>query len=871
MKLQFESNQSYQLDAIKAAVDLLTGLGPTSSVPTWSEPREQGHFAVAGCIANQVDLTDEDLLVNLRKVQEVAGLTKSDNLDGRDFSVEMETGTGKTYVYLRTILELNKTYGLTKFVIVVPNVAIKEGVAKSIQITRAHFSSIYGKQLYEARTFSSKRLSEARQFAGSNLLQVLLINIDAFNKAANIINQPNELLGNIRPIDLLASVRPVVILDEPQNMEGDVARSAIARLNPCFTLRYSATHKTKYNLIYRLTPVQAYALRLVKRIEVISVLPERDPGKAFVNLLKIVAKRRGVQVKIEIDAKVGDRVVRRTHSLNGTGQNLFDLSGGLPAYHDLYITGADAAREVIELSNGTIVELERDAGTNDDLMKAQITETVREHLEKELAAVRGFLEGHRPKILSLFFIDRVANYAPREGKIRKWFEAVFEEFRTHPRYAELSLPEAKHVHRGYFSIMRGAAKDTSGASAADEDTYALIMREKERLLSRSEPVRYIFSHSALREGWDNPNVFQICTLNETRSEIKKRQEIGRGMRLPVDESGQRIRLPAVNFLTVVANESYETFARKLQTEIEEESGVPFTHVIPNRRARRSIGLVNGWSQDTNFRSLWDAIAGVSILTCTLDTASLISRAAMLIGTSPQINAPRIIARRASVEIADTGVEGKLLVERSSGLRRERARLPNPLEWLQRRVGLSRSTLHDMLVGSGRLSDFLKNSDQFLQQSLSAIESALTEELVKGASYAPVANQKIDSQLFLKQIVEAYDDRLVPVTKSITTHIEAESATEVAFVKALEARQDVPLYLKLPSWFAVPTPAGDYWPDWGIVKVENGQKSLYLVRETKSSWDPQQLRGKEVAKISCAARHFASIGAAFGVVTSATQI
>jgi len=869
MKLQFDPHQDYQRQAVAAVVDIFAGQQRAAAPLGW--PAVPGDmFASLGGVGNALTLADDQMLTNLRAVQGAGKLSLSEGVARKDFSIEMETGTGKTYVYLRTALQLNQTYGFTKFVVVVPTVAIREGVTKTIEITREHFAALFAGQQYETRTFSSARLSDVRLFAASTAIQILVINIDAFNKASNVIRRPHEAMGGLAPIDMLAQCHPIVILDEPQNMESDAARMAIRSLNPLCTLRYSATHRNVEHLVHRLSPVDAYELGLVKRIEVLSVLPERDPAIAHVVLKSIEAKKKGIVAKIEIDVNAGGSTTRRTVKLERTGVDLFDLSGNLYAYKGLLVKSMNAAQGEIELSDGTIVSLQDRPQSNDAMMKSQVEETVREHLEKELAIARFFPAGQRLKVLSLFFIDRVANYVPPDGKIRKWFEDAFGKFKGLPRYRELKLPDVSAVHGGYFSKVKGLAKDTRGDSEADDDTYALIMRDKERLLSLSEPLRFIFSHSALREGWDNPNVFQICTLNETRSELKKRQEIGRGMRLPVDERGLRVAERAIAFLTVVANESYDEFARKLQREIEDETGTVFEKRIANRRKRRAVELVPGWKSNVDFLTLWDSTTKRTDLTSTIDVEKLVALASEGLKNSPPISAPHVVASRVQLEVSRTGVSSKVVAERMAAMQHAVSTLPNPLTALQTETGLSRATLARILIRSGRLSDFAINTDVFLNQAAVPIKAALTQCLVEGASYTP-SGGTIPLDQFDKRITEAYEDRLLPVNKSITTHVEYDSETERRFASALDAREDIRLFVKLPRWFAVPTPAGDYSPDWGVVKVEKDVTKVYVVRETKSVWNVFELRALEKAKIDCARKHFAAIQADFGVVTEAREV
>ncbi len=583
MKIQFSGNQQYQLDAIQATVDLFEGQPLAGGAFEFRYESLTGLALTEFGCGNQVVLSPEAILGNLQAVEQRNLIENSDKLESMDFSVEMETGTGKTYVYLRTLYELNVRYGFTKFVIVVPSVAIREGVLSSLRLTREHFQALYGNLPVDAWVYDSAQVSRLRQFAGSNQMQVLVINIDAFNKKdIAVIHNDRDSMSGRKPIEFIQSTRPIVIIDEPQNMESEKAKEAIASLNPLCTLRYSATHRNLYHQIYRLDPVRAYDLRLVKRIEVASIVDMPEFSKPYI-ALKAINTGRSLTAKIEIDVTRDKAAERRTITARH-GQDLFELSNEREAYRGHLIRNIDAGLKKIEFANGVEVQVGEQSGANADaLMRTQIRETVREHLEKELR-VLSLPEGQRLKVLSLFFIDRVANYAAEDGKIRRWFVEAYEELRASPRYAKLPALSVDAVHNGYFAQDKGKPKDTSGATKADDDAYELIMRDKERLLSLEEPLRFIFSHSALREGWDNPNVFQICTLNETRSPMRKRQEIGRGLRLPVRENGERCTDLFVNKLTVVANESYKDFASALQNDFEEECGISFGGRIENARA-----------------------------------------------------------------------------------------------------------------------------------------------------------------------------------------------------------------------------------------------------------------------------------------------
>lgn len=601
MKLKFDPTLQYQQDAVSAVVKVFEGQPfVQSTAMAFQALQIGGLFQTELGMGNSLTLVDEDILKNVRAVQETNDIEKVGALQGREFSVEMETGTGKTYVYLRSIFELNKIYGFKKFIIVVPSVAIREGVLKSIDITKEHFQTLYDKVPFDHFVYDSKRLGKVRQFASSNQIQIMIINIQSFQKDVadkdlsemtedelkklNVINRENDRMSGRRPIEFIQAAKPIVIIDEPQSVDNtEKSRRAVSNLNPMATLRYSATHKNPYNLLYKLDPIRAYDLRLVKRIEVASIKSEDSFNDAYVKLLK-TDNKNGIKAQLEIH-KQGTSGPTATKLWVKQGDDLFVKSGEREAYREGYIVqniDCTPSAEYLEFNQGRFLELGQEVGgLGDDVMRAQVFETVEQHLKKERA-----LKGKGIKVLSLFFIDRVANYRIYNedgttglGKLGQWFEEAYRELTAKPIYKGLNPFDVAQVHNGYFSQdKQGRSKDTRGNTADDDDTYSLIMRDKERLLDQSEPLRFIFSHSALREGWDNPNVFQICTLNESQSTDKKRQEIGRGLRLPVNADGERVHDETVNRLTVIANESYEDFARSLQSEFEDDFGIQFGKV-----------------------------------------------------------------------------------------------------------------------------------------------------------------------------------------------------------------------------------------------------------------------------------------------------
>ncbi len=594
MKLKFDSNLSFQADAVKAVVDVFDGqpLSQSGFEVSFTEQVGMVEQTELG-LGNRLTLDDEQLLANIHAVQARNEIEAGDELKGRHFSVEMETGTGKTYVYLRTIFELNKRYGFKKFIIVVPSVAIREGTLKNLQVTEEHFKALYDQVPFNYYVYDSGKISQLRQFATSNQIQILIINIDAFRKVAvdaddkkgNVIHRDNDRLSGRRPIEFIQATNPIVIVDEPQSVDNTPkSQEAMATLNPLCTLRYSATHRNPYNLLYKLDPIRAYDLKLVKRIEVASVLSEQNLNKPYICLVD-TDNSNGIKARLTIHTETKGGAIKEKAFWFKQGDDLSAKPNARDAYQDGYILrdiSCEPGNEHVVFNNGNELYLNQEqGGMRDEIMQVQVRNAVEEHFKKEQA-----VRGKGIKVLTLFFIDKVANYRDydeqgkaRKGKIAEWFEEAFAEFSAKPPFDGLVPHPVEQVHGGYFSQdNKGKLKDTRGNTKADDSTYELIMKNKEQLLSLEEPLRFIFSHSALREGWDNPNVFQICTLNETNSQLKKRQEIGRGLRLPVNQEGERIHDETVNRLTVIANESYEDFARGLQTELEEDFGFKFGHV-----------------------------------------------------------------------------------------------------------------------------------------------------------------------------------------------------------------------------------------------------------------------------------------------------
>lgn len=620
MKLHFEDNLDYQIAAIDSVIGLFKGQEVSRSEFTVSYRPEvdlQGSLALDGNelgIGNRLQLIEEELLDNLRATQLENGLRPSGLLANNDFTVEMETGTGKTYVYLRTIFELNKNYGFTKFVIVVPSVAIKEGTKKTLEITRDHFESLYPKAKgYEYFLYDSSKPGQVRSFATSSNVQIMVTTVGAINKKdVNNLYKEHERTGGEKPIDLIKATRPIIIVDEPQSVDGGLqgqGKKALDAMNPLCTLRYSATHADKHHMVYRLDAVDAYDRGLVKQIEVASLQIEGGNNKPYVRLESTHNRKGSITAKIEIDVQRGKNIKREILTVED-GDDLEQIANRA-IYENMQIGTITCGKdnESIQIKGPGIDQVLRSgeaigAVSPDEIKRLMIRRTIKEHLDKE----KTFAANKQPiKVLSLFFIDSVEHYRQYDedgnavkGKYALMFEEEYAKLAKSGDYQslfnEIDLEtNAADVHNGYFSIDKkerlvDTAENNQAGRDNSERAYNLIMKEKEKLLSFDTKLKFIFSHSALKEGWDNPNVFQICALRDMGTERERRQTIGRGLRLCVNQEGQRLRGSDINTLTVIATESYEEFAENLQKEIEEDTGIRFGIVEAHQFA--TVVIVN---------------------------------------------------------------------------------------------------------------------------------------------------------------------------------------------------------------------------------------------------------------------------------------
>ncbi len=647
MKLHFEPDLDFQLQAIEAVCDLFRGqeINRTEFTLTrqWKPmPDSAGQVGLGIVenelgIGNRLSLTDAKILENLKDIQLSNGLPPSDSLYSGDFTVEMETGTGKTYVYLRTIFELNKRYGFTKFVIVVPSVAIKEGVYKTLQITSDHFKSLYSGAPFDYFLYDSAKLGQVRNFATSPLIQIMVVTVGAINKKdINNLYKDSEKTGGEAPIDLIRATRPILIVDEPQSVDGGLegrGKQALGRMNPLCTLRYSATHVDEHHMVYRLDAVDAYERKLVKQIEVASATIEAGHNKPYIRLISVNNRRGVISAKVELSVERAG-IVRYQEVNVQDGEDL-EQATNRAIYRDHRIgeIRVEKGNEFMELrvpGDEQFLRLGETWGDVDNLavQREMIRRTIQEHLDKEKR-----LRPQGIKVLSLFFIDAVDRYRRYndegnavKGEYALIFEKEYRRLAKHLDYknmfegVDIDLA-VEDVHNGYFSIdKKGGWTDTAENNQTNRDNaeraYNLIMKDKEKLLSLETPLKFIFSHSALREGWDNPNVFQICALREVHTERERRQTIGRGLRLCVNQEGERLHGFEINTLTVVARESYEEFAENLQHEIESDTGIRFGIVEKHEFA--AIPIVDENGQKTalgreNSEDLWEHLKSIGYI------------------------------------------------------------------------------------------------------------------------------------------------------------------------------------------------------------------------------------------------------------------
>lgn len=1002
MKIKFKS-QPYQTAAVEAVVDCFEGQPNTAAQVYRIDPgvRAQMRSDEDGFRNADIALPVSQVVENIRKVQQRQNLPLSESLNtfvddkgkpkkanyksGADINldIEMETGTGKTYCYIKSIFEMNKRYGWSKFIIMVPSIAIREGVAKSLEMTAEHFVESYGKK---ARFFiyNSKRLHELESFSSDAGINVMVINRQAF-EAANKKNASEEArriyrelddFQSRRPIDVIAKNRPILILDEPQNMEGPAFLTALPQFNPLFILRYSATHKTIHNKVHRLDAVDAFSQKLVKKIEVRGIQAKGLTGtNAYLYLEGIQISKSDPVARVEMEVKTNSgikRVLRKVEK----GRNLFDLSKGLDQYRDFVVSDIDARVDEVHFTNGAVLKAGEASGdiTERDIRRIQIRETIAAHLEREKQL---FAKGI--KVLSLFFIDEVAKYRDydaedEKGEYARVFEEEYEALKAE-YLGELPLEDEayrKHLdsidvgatHNGYFSIDKKGklidpkvkARGEFAGLTDDVSAYDLILKDKERLLSFEEPTRFIFSHSALREGWDNPNVFVMCMLKHSDNTISRRQEVGRGLRISVNKNGDRMDHAAtvhdINVLTVVASESYKDFVGGLQKEFAENlserprqanaeyfEGKSITvnggettvskdmakrierYLVKNDYIDDNDGITQAYHEareagtlaelpeelfdhqeqilqliDTvfngsqlqnmmgdgrkpktiprnknfekkEFQELWQRINRKAVYQVEFDSNDLVRRCIDALDRDLVVSPLQYVVTEG--KLSDELTEAQLRTGaafKQSGIRSEESSSAHSLVSydvigkLAEGADLTRGTIGKILTGmsAAKFSTFQANPEQFISEASRIIKEQKATTVIEHLTYDATADR--------------YDTDIFPATQSGTDLTQAvgelrnhiydyavvDSGVERKFVEDLDTSDEIVVYSKLPQGFLIPTPVGDYNPDWAIAFKEQSVQHIYFVAETKGSQPSLKFRELEREKIKCARKFFEEI-------------
>ena len=987
MKFNFKIQQ-YQTDAVECTVSVFAGQPSRDAFQYRRDIGKQstGSFAFdedyAGYRNGDIELDDKQLLSNIQMIQAEQDIKQSPKLIsdlGRlGLDIEMETGTGKTYVYIKTMFEFNKRYGWTKFIVVVPSIAIREGVNKSFNMLEDHFMEHYGKK---ARFFiyNSSNLQQLDSFSSDAGINVMIINTQAFatdmkegstRGASRIIYSERDDFGSRKPIDVISANHPIIIMDEPQKMEGQATQNALKRFRPLFVLYYSATHKTQHNCIYALDALDAYKQKLVKKIQVKGFEVKNLKGtSSYLYLDDIILSKNKppmVRLEMEIDTATGPKKIMKTL---GYGDSLYSASG-LKEYEGFTILDIDAFHNAVTFLNGIkIAKGEVYGDSNEtDMQRVQIRETIESHFEKERDLFKRGI-----KTLSLFFIDEVAHYKSYNSdgeEVPGIFWKIFEEEYDRILSENLSIFEdnyqrylkrftASEVHKGYFSIdKKGHAVNSDlrrGSDISDDiSAYDLILKNKERLLSFEEPTRFIFSHSALREGWDNPNVFQICTLRHAASAIAKRQEVGRGLRICVDQNGNRMDLEElgedlvqdINKLTVIANESYNTFVKGLQDETREAlrdrprhatmeyfqgkvvksqntPDTPYTitqmdsmfigvYLVENGYADMDYNVTEVYKKDlaagtlkpvpanikhieseihklvqatfdesivldnmiengnasaaaTNrlnenfskkeFQALWNEINHKYVYTVHYDSDELIEKAITAIDRYLTVTELKYVMTVGDQESVDEFGTSRTSTKRLGTVSTSTVKYDLVGE-VARRATLTRRTVTTILKGINpvKLAMFRNNPEEFIKNVSQIIKNEKATMIVEHIEYDQT-DQTYDSEIFTQEKHSQNIAKTYAAQKHIMDYVFTDSDGEQTFAKDLDAATEVCVYAKLPRSFQIPTPVGNYAPDWAIAFNKGTVKHIFFIAETKGSMDSMQLKEVERAKIGCAEKLF----------------
>lgn len=891
VSIKFDADQAFQRNAIDSVVELFAGQNGVEQGLTLAgfddgNKLESFQELVFG---NSLDLDPDTVQASLRRVQDrqvvfadgtsrpmvpaEARLDVQPGVMPFHYSVEMETGTGKTYVYIRTIVELHLKYGFRKFVIVVPSVAIREGVLNSLVQLKQHIRDIYDGLQYDHHVYDSNALTRVRQFATASHLQIMVVNIAAMtgDKESRIIHRPTDELNGYAPINFLQACRPIVIMDEPQSLDGPSQVKALETLNPLFRVGYSATPPLGSHLVYQLTPVDAYNLRLVKRVGVLSLVKDVDVNEAFVEVNKITATAASVTATAMIHKATaqGTRPVRVTLHKD---DDLFELSGGRDIYRGWVVEDILANLGDVQFQNGQTVSLgASSSATDEQQQRLLLRHAVEAHFEKELQLVqqhRRQVISERIKPLTLFFIEKVDDYALAGSKLRTWFEEEYARVRALGKFRALQMPNVDEVHDGYFAVDRkGVAKEAKADSKDAADAFERIMRRKQDLLGFDEPLRFVFSHSALAEGWDNPNVFTICNLQDGKSTMRKRQQVGRGLRLPVmAANGERCHVDEINVLTVIAKESFASFAGALQKEIEAETGDKFTGRIIDMRKKHELKLIEKALDSPEFKALWEQISPRTSYRMDFSTKAVVAEALQRIAAMPAIESVKFRMTEGVIRMGSDGLSIVSASDRGEIAAEGVRRVPDVVGELCRRLPISRATIVRILRECGRLDEVEINPAVFIDQVAEEIRKSVYSLATKGIVYRKTGEVWPAELVKDRHQSVTVAPRVVAVKNSISDHIVCDSEVEQVFAQFLDTQADVPLFVKLPEWFKVSTPLGNYNPDWAFVRDNDGESRVYLVRETKGTNDIDKLQWEsEGWKIRFGEAHFEAIGVdyAFG--------
>ena len=831
--------QQHQEKAINSIVDLFQGQLKTDSF--------YDIFDGEAVCANELLISQEDILRNLHKVQKLNNIEESLMLETLDFSIEMETGTGKTFVYIKTILELFAKYGWTKYIIIVPSIAIKEGVLNSLSSMYEYFKNEY-KFNYDYFEYDSSRLGNLKHFIRDDNLQIMIMTIDSFKRVDTVLNMPKEgFIGS--PKESLQKTNPILILDEPQNMESDLSKSALNELNPLFTLRYSATHKNYYNLVYSLGAKEALDNGLVKQIDVLALSENQTINDVYINVIKIEIDKSSKKPVATLELIVKNKDEFTTKLLKIKGDDSLKDKTKNPIYSGFIVDEISFKESFIKFENGVKLGINDINGqVKKEIQKEQISEAIKRHMMKFEE-----LKQKDIKVLSLFFVDKVANFLASENG---WMEEHFvKEFnRLKIEFESFKNIEPKDVYAYYFAKRKtdfiDELKNNDSDRKIQKETYDLIMKDKEKLLSFEDSHSFIFSHSALKEGWDNPNVFFITTLNDTKSQMKKRQIIGRGVRLAVDSNGKRVEDKDINRLTVIANESFDEFARSLQLEYE-INGNEKSYQKPNNLANKKLAK-RKYSFESEelkeFRKLWEKLKQKTVYEITLNSKQYEDKVTEKIKYI-EVREKKIVKQFGNIE---SNFDGYVSESKSLKIDFEED-LPNIVDILEKQIGLSKETIINIFekVGIEEFTkEFIKNSDEYVKKAIEIFEDTMFDMLSQdGLIYKKVDDYYEFSNIFLDEI-SGYD--LEDCKKGLYEAEQYDSDIEKKFIKDSDF-SDFKIFTKLPKKFKIKTPLGTYNPDFAVIKFDDSEGSFIV--ETKGSDKKRDSRTREDWQIEYAKKHF----------------